>query len=72
MEITSFLLKQNIPFVGIEITEPTLEDVFLRLTQNGQGGSRMNIFNNSTSEYKNGDSTIPLPSLLRYYSLFFG
>lgn len=36
LEITSFLLKQNIPFVGIEITEPTLEDVFLRLTQNGQ------------------------------------
>lgn len=35
-EITSFLLKESIPFVGIEITEPTLEDVFLRLTRNGQ------------------------------------
>ena len=35
-EITSFLLEQSIPFVGVEITEPTLEDVFLRLTRNGQ------------------------------------
>lgn len=32
----SFLLEQHIPFVGIEIVQPTLEDVFLRLTQNGQ------------------------------------
>ena len=27
-----FLLQEKIPFTGIEITQPTLEDVFLRLT----------------------------------------
>jgi len=31
--ITAILLKRHIPFQGIEIAQPTLEDVFLRLTQ---------------------------------------
>lgn len=35
--IISFLLKRRIPFQGIESAQPTLEDVFLRLTQTGQG-----------------------------------
>lgn len=35
--IISFLLKRRIPFQGIERAQPTLEDVFLRLTQAGQG-----------------------------------
>lgn len=31
--ITTFLLMQHSPFCGIEIMQPSLEDVFLRLTQ---------------------------------------
>lgn len=30
--LTMFLLEQHIPFHGIEIVQPTIEDVFLRLT----------------------------------------
>lgn len=33
-----FLLKQNIPFAGIDILQPTLEDVFLRLTAKNEQG----------------------------------
>ena len=32
-----FLLQKSIPFTGIEITQPTLEDVFLRLTSKSEG-----------------------------------
>lgn len=32
-KINDFLLKAQIPFRGIEITQPTLEEVFLRLTE---------------------------------------
>lgn len=35
--VISFLAERHIPFQGIEIVQPTLEDVFLRLTQSGQG-----------------------------------
>ena len=35
--IISFLAERHIPFQGIEIAQPTLEDVFLRLTQSRQG-----------------------------------
>ena len=35
--VISFLAERHIPFQGIEIAQPTLEDVFLRLTQSGQG-----------------------------------
>lgn len=31
-----FLLQKEIPFTGIEITQPTLEDVFLRLTSKSE------------------------------------
>lgn len=31
-QTTQFLLEQHIPFTGIQIAQPTLEDVFLRLT----------------------------------------
>ena len=34
--VISFLAERHIPFQGIEIAQPTLEDVFLRLTQSGQ------------------------------------
>ncbi len=34
-----FLLQREIPFTGIEITQPTLEDVFLRLTSKSEGNS---------------------------------
>lgn len=34
--IAEALLKIHAPFQGIEITQPTLEDVFLRLTQTGK------------------------------------
>ena len=34
-----FLLQKSIPFTGIEITQPTLEDVFLRLTSKSEGYS---------------------------------
>ena len=30
-----FLMEKNIPFTGIEISQPSLEDVFLRLTEEG-------------------------------------
>lgn len=33
-----FLLEQNIPFAGIDILQPTLEDVFLRLTAKNEQG----------------------------------
>ncbi|MCR1897414.1 ABC transporter ATP-binding protein [Irregularibacter muris] len=33
IKVNEFLLKSQISFQGIEITEPTLEDVFLRLTE---------------------------------------
>lgn len=36
-QIISFLLERRIPFQGIESAQPALEDVFLRLTQTGQG-----------------------------------
>ena len=32
-----FLLQKDIPFIGIEIAQPTLEDVFLRLTSKSEG-----------------------------------
>lgn len=32
-----FLLEQRIPFVGLELTQPTIEDVFLRLTSGIEG-----------------------------------
>ena len=32
-----FLLQKSIPFTGIEITQPSLEDVFLRLTSKSEG-----------------------------------
>lgn len=32
-----FLLEQQIPFVGLELTQPTMEDVFLRLTGGKEG-----------------------------------
>lgn len=35
--VISFLAEHHIPFQGIEIAQPTLEDVFLRLTQSRQG-----------------------------------
>ena len=35
--IISFLAERHTPFQGIEIAQPTLEDVFLRLTQSRQG-----------------------------------
>ncbi len=34
--VISLLLEQNIPFQGIESIQPTLEDIFLRLTQREQ------------------------------------
>ena len=34
-----FLLQKNIPFIGIEVAQPTLEDVFLRLTSKSEGNS---------------------------------
>ena len=34
------LLKHNIPFRGIEISQPTLEDVFLRLTDKWKAGEQ--------------------------------
>ena len=38
VDLMTFLLEHHIPLVGIEIVQPTLEDVFLRLTQDGQEG----------------------------------
>ena len=35
--VISFLAEYHIPFQGIEVAQPTLEDVFLRLTQSRQG-----------------------------------
>lgn len=35
--VISLLAERHIPFQGIEIAQPTLEDVFLRLTQKEQG-----------------------------------
>lgn len=35
--VISFLVERHIPFQGIENAQPTLEDVFLRLTQREQG-----------------------------------
>ena len=32
-----FLLQKSIPFTGLEFTQPTLEDVFLRLTSKSEG-----------------------------------
>ena len=37
-DLMSFLLEYHIPLLGIEILQPTLEDVFLRLTQDGREG----------------------------------
>ncbi len=33
-----FLLREEIPFSGIEVAQPTLEDVFLRFTTDGEEG----------------------------------
>lgn len=38
--IAQFLLDQDITFLGMEITQPTLEDVFLRLTADKNRGDR--------------------------------
>ena len=38
VDLMTFLLEHHIPLVGIEIVQPTLEDVFLRLTQAGREG----------------------------------
>lgn len=38
VDLITFLLEHHIPLVGIEIVQPTLEDVFLRLTQAGREG----------------------------------
>ena len=38
--ITQWLLDQGIPFWGIEITQPALEDVFLRLTAEKKRGDK--------------------------------
>lgn len=37
IEINKFLLNSKIDFKGIEISDPTLEDVFLRLTERKEG-----------------------------------
>lgn len=33
-----FLLEQHIPFDGIQIVQPSLEDIFLRLTAKNEQG----------------------------------
>lgn len=38
-KVIYFLLQRNIPFIGIEVAQPTLEDVFLRLTSKSEGNS---------------------------------
>lgn len=35
--VISLLVERQIPFQGVEIAQPALEDVFLRLTQKEQG-----------------------------------
>lgn len=35
-KLTIYLIDNNIPFYGIAIVEPTLENVFLRLTKKEQ------------------------------------
>ncbi len=37
-KVAHFLLEQNIPFAGVEILQPTLEDIFLRLTARNEQG----------------------------------
>ena len=36
LDLMTFLLEHHIPLIGIEIVQPTLEDVFIRLTQDGR------------------------------------
>lgn len=38
-EVNRWLLDHDIPFLGIEIIQPTLEDVFIRLT--GENGRKV-------------------------------
>ena len=38
LDLMTFLLEHHIPLIGVEIVQPTLEDVFIRLTQDGREG----------------------------------
>lgn len=38
LDLMTFLLEHHIPLIGIEIVQPTLEDVFIRLTRDGREG----------------------------------
>ena len=38
LDLMTFLLEHHIPLIGVEIVKPTLEDVFIRLTQDGREG----------------------------------